>query len=115
MTILSGLLILISAYVGISHGLSTLTNSAPAGELKMMSDIGITETMRKTIAGLSLVLGILILFPQTFFVGNLMRAIMLIVTMALSLKINNFKFELIEIPFLLMPLALIYLGYSLKK
>lgn len=81
----------------------------------MMADLGITETGRKAIAGLSLVLGLLVLFPQTFFVGNVLRAIMIVGTMALSLKAGNVKFALIEIPFLVLPLTLIYLDYPLKK
>ena len=84
--LVSGLLLLLSAYVGISHGLGTLRNSPSAEELNMMSAIGITETMRRVIAGLSLVLGLLVLLPQTFFAANLMRAVMIIVTMGLSLK-----------------------------
>jgi hypothetical protein len=35
--------------------------------------------------------------------------------MALSLKTGNLKTALIEIPFLLMPLVMIWLGHPLKK
>ncbi|MCE7053467.1 hypothetical protein LZF95_02175 [Algoriphagus sp. AGSA1] len=113
--LLSGLLILLSVYIGFSHGIGTLRNEASPEQLKMMSELGITTPVRQGIAILSLVMAILILFPKTFFLGNLFRAIMIVSTMALSLKANNFKFALIEIPFLLIPLVLIYLGHPFKN
>lgn len=113
--LLSGFLILISLFVGFSHGIGTLRHKASVAESKMMGELGITETMRQAIAVVSIVLAILIVFPQTFFAGNLLRALMIVITMALSLKASNFKFALIEIPFLLMPLVLVYLGHPLKK
>jgi hypothetical protein len=71
--------------------------------------------MGQIVAILSFVVAIFLLFPQTFFVGNLINATMILVIMALALKTGNYKISLIEIPFLLMPLILIYLGHPLKK
>lgn len=113
--ILSGVLILLSVYIGFSHGIGTLRNNASVDELKMMSELGITETMRQGIAIVSILLAVFILFPKTFFAGNSLRAVMIVATMALSLKANNYKFALIEIPFLMIPLVLIYLGHPLKN
>lgn len=113
--LISGSLILISLFIGFSHGVGTLRNKASAVELKMMSELGITETMRQGIAAASILLAAFIVFPGTFFAGNLLRALMIVSTMAWSLKAGNYKFALIEIPFLLLPLVLIYLHHPLKK
>ena len=113
--LLSGCLILLSLVIGFGHGIGTLRHKASAAESKMMAELGITETMRQAIAVASILLAVLIVFPQTFFVGNLLRALMIVSTMALSLKAGNYKFALVEIPFLLLPLVLIYLDHPLKK
>ena len=63
MKLISGLLVVVSTYVGIRHDLNTLSRSPSAKELNRMSVLGITEPMRKAIAGLSLVLGQLVLLP----------------------------------------------------
>ncbi|CAM4416494.1 hypothetical protein SAMN06265348_11919 [Pedobacter westerhofensis] len=112
--IISALLILVTAYFGLSHGSRTF--SKPSAEyLQMMALLGITDTVR-VIFGICPILSvILILFPQTFFAGNVLRAVLLLLMMTLALKAGNYKFALIEIPFLAMPLLLIYLGHPLKN
>ena len=52
---------------------------------------------------------------KSFFIANLVNAVTILLIMAFSLRAGNFKTALIEIPFLLMPLVLIYLGHPLKK
>lgn len=112
--IASGIILLVSVYISVSHGMRTF--SKPTEEyMRMMSVLGISETMRVLIGVWSMVTALLILFPHTFFVGNILRAIQLLLMMAFALKAGNYRFALIEIPFLLMPLLLIYLGYPLKK
>ena len=113
--LVSGCLILISVFIGFGHGIGTLRHKASAAESTMMSQLGITETVRQAIAVASILLAVLIVFPGTFFAGNLLRALMIVATMALSLKAGNYRFALIEIPFLLLPLLLIYLDHPLKR
>jgi hypothetical protein len=55
------------------------------------------------------------LFPQTFFAGNLLGAAVILLIVALALNAGNIKMALIEVPFFLMPLILIWLGHPLKK
>ncbi|WP_442592215.1 hypothetical protein ACSBL2_13430 [Pedobacter sp. AW31-3R] len=107
--IISAVLILFSVYIGISHG-SRVFGKPTESYLEMMTRLGITDTLRIGIGVWSIASGILILFPPTFFMGNLSRAFLLIAMMALALKAGNYKFALVEVPFL--PLLLIYLGYS---
>ncbi|MDR7131830.1 hypothetical protein J2X69_004195 [Algoriphagus sp. 4150] len=112
--IISGLLILVSFYIGVSHG-SRVFQKPSAEYIEMMTALGITDTIRTMLGVCSILAAVLILFPTTFFIGNVLRAELLIVMMSLALKAGNYKFALIEIPFLLMPLALIYLGHPFKN
>ncbi|MCF2446776.1 hypothetical protein L0657_22655 [Dyadobacter sp. CY345] len=110
----SSLLILVTVYFGVSHGSRTFSTPSPA-YAEMIILLGINDTIRTMIGVWSILSAVLILFPQTFFIGNILRAVLLILMMAFALKAGNYKFALIEIPFLLMPLVLIYLGHPLKN
>lgn len=112
--IISGLLILITVYFGLSHG-SRAFGKPTAEQLVMMTSLGIDNNLRWVIGIWSMLSAILILFPQTFFTGNLLRAILLLLMMAFALKVGNYKFALIEVPFLMMPLILIYLEHPFKN
>lgn len=113
MKILSGVLILISLFLGISHGSRAFMK--PSEEYtRMMSVLGITDVTRMVFGLWAITTAILILLPRTFFWGNTLRAVQLVVMMAFALKAGNYKFALIEVPFLIMPLLLIYLGHPFK-
>lgn len=64
---LSGGLSLRSLFIGLGHGIGTLRQQASATERPMMAELGITETMRQGIAVASMLLAVLIVFPETFF------------------------------------------------
>jgi hypothetical protein len=113
MKILSGVLILITAFLSFKHGWEGLTNKPET--VNMLTELGIGEIGGKVMSVLTLAVGLLILFPQTFFAGNLLNAAVILLIMALALKTGNLKTALIEIPFLLMPLVMIWLGHPLKK
>ncbi len=111
--IISGILILVSVYFGISHG-SRVFSKPSEVYLQMMTSLGIGNSTRIIIGCWAIATALLILFPKTFFIGNVLRAVQIILMMALALKAGNYKIALIEMPFLLMPLLLIYLGYPIK-
>jgi hypothetical protein len=113
MKILSGVLILITAFLSFKHGWEGLTNKPET--VNMLTELGIGEIGGKVMSVLTLAVGLLILFPQTFFAGNLLNAAVILLIMALALKTGNLKTALIEIPFLLMPLVMIWLGHPFKK
>ncbi|MEH6680226.1 MAG: hypothetical protein V7724_06730 [Sediminicola sp.] len=110
---MSGILLLATVYFGVSHG-SRVFQKPTEQYLEMMDSLGISNTMRIAFGVLSIGSALLILLPKTFYVGNSVRAMLLVLMMALALKAGNYKFALIEIPFLMMPLVLIYLGHPLK-
>lgn len=63
--IISGLLILVTVYFGISHGSRAF--SKPSAEyLEMMTSLGITDTIRIMIGIWSILSAVLILFPKIF-------------------------------------------------
>jgi len=115
MKIVSGILILITAFLSFKHGWDGLTMNIKPGAPDMMAELGIGKQMGYVISVLSIAIGVMVLFPQTFFLGNLINATVILLIMALSLRVGNIKIALIEIPFLLMPLVLIYLGHPFKK
>ncbi len=112
--IISSLLILATVYFGLSHGARAFQK--PSLEyLGMMNSLGINEVIRIIIGCWAIASSVLILFPKTFIIGNVARAIFLLGMMLLALKAGNYKFAIIEIPFLLMPVILIYLGHPFKN
>lgn len=115
MKIISGILILITAFLSLKHGWAAITNNASAAEADMFSQSGITKPLSMVIGILSFGVGVMVLFPKTFFIGNVVNAVLMLLIMALSLKAGNMKTALIETPFLLMTLVMIYLGHPFAK
>ena len=113
MKIISGILIIITAFLSFKHGWEGISMKSETNE--MVTALGISKPVFLTISVLSLAVGVMVLFPQTFFIGNVINAITIVLIMALSLRTGNLKIALVEIPFLLMPLVMIYLGHPLKK
>ncbi|MEZ0612016.1 hypothetical protein ACAW74_26125 [Fibrella sp. WM1] len=114
MKIISIVLILISAFLSIKHGWDAF-QPANAEQTKMMADLGISKTAMPFFGVFSIVIGLMLLFPQTFFISNVLNAITIVLIMALSLRAGNTTMALIEIPFLAMPLVLIWLTYPFKS
>ena len=81
----------------------------------MMAILGVNKTMMPYFGVFSILVGLLLLFPKTFFLSNILNVITILLIMALSLKAGNYKIALIEIPFLVMPLILIWLKYPFKN
>jgi hypothetical protein len=115
MKIVSSILILITAFLSIKHGWAGVTGNVTPEEATMMSSIGVNKPLGYGIGILSMAVGLLVFFSQTFFAGNLINALIILLIMALALKSGNLKIALVEIPFLLMPLVLIWLGHPLKE
>lgn len=113
MKIVSIVLLLVSAFLTFKHGWDAFHPVQPAQE-KMMMELGITPAMAPYIGVFLVVIGILLFFPQTFFISNFLNATTILLVMALSLQAGNIKTALIEIPFLALPLVLIWLKYPLK-
>ena len=114
MKIVSGALLLVTVYLSISHGWSGLTGSKPE-ETKMLTDLGFNRSAIIILSLVSFAVAILVLIPQTFFLANLLNAMVVLLIQALALRTGNTKLALIEIPFLIMPIVLISLKYPFQK
>jgi len=115
MRIISGILILVTVYFSFTHGWPIVSNNVKPEQRKMLSELGINKSAGFMLGLLTLSVGVLVLIPQTFFIGNLFNAASILLIMTLGLRAGNTKIALIEIPFLVIPLVLIYLGHPFKK
>lgn len=114
-SIISLTLLVVSAFLSFKHAWDALHSKDHPESTKMMADLGIKASYAPVLALLSITIGLLLLFPKTFFLGNLLNAMTILIIMALALHTGNMKLALIEIPFLMMPLVLIWLKYPFKN
>ena len=113
MKIISIILLLVSVFLSIKHGWDVFQPSN-VEQTKMMGDLGITKPIIRYLGTFSIIIGLMLFFPQTFFISNVLNAVTILLIMALSLKAGNYTIVLIEIPFLTLPLVLIWLKYPFK-
>ncbi len=114
MKAISIILLLVSACLSFKHGWDAFQPPGPEQE-KMMGNLGITQSTIPYFGVFSIIVGLLLFFPQTFFISNVLNAITIVLIMALSLRAGDTKMALIEIPFLALPLILIWLKYPFKS
>jgi len=110
MRILSIALLLISVFLSFKHGWDAFQTPGPQQE-KMMADLGIPKGAMPYTGALSIAIGLMLIFPKTFVAGNILNAVVILLIMALSLNSGNVRTALIEIPFLAMPLLMIWLKH----
>lgn len=79
----------------------------------MIGGLGIAPPVLVGLSWLNLLVAGLLLFPATFFTGNLLNAAVILLLIAYALRAGNLHTALVEVPFLLLPLALIWLKHSL--
>lgn len=115
--LISAALILFTAFMGIKHGWQGLTinpnDPGPAADL--FRKINLSPAASKLIGAASIIGALLILLPQTFLIGNLLNAALILLLMVLFLNAREIKPALIEVPFLLIPLVLIYLKHPFAR
>ena len=114
MKIVSIVLLVISAFLSFKHGWDAF-QPANAQQAQMMSDLGIAKGVMPYFGVFSVLIGLMLFFPPTFVLSNILHAVTIVLIMALSLNAGNYKMALIEIPFLAMPLLMIWLKYPFKS
>lgn len=114
MKIISAILILVSAFLSVKHGWDAF-RPASIAQAKMMADLSISKAAMPYVGSFSIIVGLTLLLPQTFLVSNILNAITIVLIMAMSLNTGNYKIALPEIPFLALPMILIWLGHPLKN
>jgi hypothetical protein len=113
--IISLLLLIASVMLNFKHGWDTFNYKNNPGSVKAMADLGISEMAIPFLGSLAIITGVLLLLPKTFFYGNVLNAMLITLVMALAIRSENYKMVLLEIPFLLLPLIMIWLKYPFKN
>jgi hypothetical protein len=113
--LLSIVLGLLSVYLSCRHGWDSLQLAQHPASLNLLTELGISRRLAPFLGALSLVTGLLLCWPSTFFAANLLNAVSILGIMALALRVGNYQLAWLELPFLLLPLLLIYLGYPFQK
>ena len=110
--ICSAILVLLAFVMGLRHGVDLL-RSTPA-KVHESLHISLNQPTILVIGALTCVGAILILFPQTFFAANFISAAVVLYLAAVQGKTHNLRGALVELPFVLLPLLVLYLGYPFK-
>jgi hypothetical protein len=113
--IISLVLLLLSAGLSFKHARDLLLYKSNPASAKMMADLGIGEPAIPFLGFLTVLTGVLLLIPKTFFAGNVLNALLIVLIMALALRTGNIRMALMEIPFLAIPLIMIWLKYPFKN
>ncbi len=111
--IINSILILFAVFMGIKHGWNMLT--AKPEMLEMFGKWNFSKNAVMINGAITLTSAILILFPKTFVWGNFLMAAGILMIICLQLIHKDLKGAVIEIPFLLLNLIIIYLQHPLKK
>lgn len=111
--IINAILILIAVGMGLKQGWAMA-----AGQPEMMTLFGkwgIGKAAITIIGLVTIAAAILILFPKTFISGNFLMAAGILLIICFHLSDMNIKGVLVELPFFLLNLVIIYLQHPLKK
>ena len=109
------MLLIVSVSLSFKHGWDTFHYKDNPESAKMMNELGIGPTAIPFIGFLTIAIGVLLLIPKTFFTGNMLSAVSIVLIMALALRAGQVRIALIEIPFLALPLIMIWLKYPFKN
>lgn len=112
--VISAVLLLISVTLSFKHAWDSVHYKNNPESVKMMESLGINETFTPYLAAVGIAVGVLLLLPSTFFMGNMLNAFLIVMIMGLALRTGNYRTALLEIPFLVMPLVMIWLRYPFK-
>ena len=114
MKIIAAILLLASVGLNFKHGWDAFRSTSSPESNQMLTDLGLPASIAPYMGVLSIVTALLLLFPRTFFIGNVIAAVTIVLIMALSLHMGKPRIALIEIPFLAIPLLLIWLKHPLQ-
>jgi len=113
--IISSILILVSAFMSARVGWKGLSikpgDTGPFVHIKEKLKLG--DNALKVLAVLTIIGGILLLVPQTFLAANILNICLFLFLIVRWLMIRDVKSALSEVPFLIVPVVLIFLKYPL--
>ena len=112
---ISGVLLLVSVFLSVRHGWAGVTQTLKPAEAQLLAGLGFCKATLYAFSLYTLAATALLLFPHTFFLGNLLHAAGFLLLAALSLRTGNLRLAATELAILLLPLALIWLKHPLAK
>lgn len=111
--IINSILILTAVFMGFKQG--TAMFSAKPEMTEMFGKWGFDKTALMINGSITIVASVMILFPKTFIWGNFLMAAGILLIICFHLMDKDLKGVLIELPFILLNLFIIYLQHPLKN
>lgn len=110
--IINTVLMLAAVFMGLKQGYAMGTGKPEM--LELLGKGGFGPAAVKINGMITILAAILLLFPKTFLWGNFIMAAGILLIACIQLTDNNIKGALIEMPFLLLNLLIIWLRHPLK-
>jgi len=107
------MLMLIAVFMGCKQGYAMFSGKPEM--LEMFGKWGFNKTGLVINGAITIIAALLILFPKTFVWGNFLMAAGILLIICFHLLDKDFKGVLVELPFFLLNLAIIYLQYPMKR
>lgn len=111
--IINALLIAFAAYMGVKQGWAMCSGKPEM--LDLFGKWGFSKTGVMINGVITLLSVVLLLLPRTFVWGNFLMAAGILLIICFHLLDRDLKGVLIELPFFLLNLLIIYLGHPLKN
>ncbi|MBF4514778.1 hypothetical protein IRZ71_00390 [Flavobacterium sp. ANB] len=108
----SGLFLFV-VFMGIKQGYSMISGSPEI--VKILESLSFNKTEILLFGIVTLLSGILIFHPKTFLAGNFIMFTTILLLIVVQIQNQNLKGAVIEIPFLLMNIFLVYLKYPFSN
>lgn len=111
--IVNSVLILVAVFMGFKQGYAMLSGKTEM--LEMFGKWNINRTGLIAIGTVTMLSALLILFPKTFIWGNFLMAAGILLIICFHLLNKDLKGVMIELPFILLNVIIIYLQHPLKN
>jgi len=110
--IINSILILVTLFMGFKQGYAMFSGKPEM--MEMFGKWGFSKTALMINGAVTMISALLILHPKTFLWGNFLMAAGILMIICFHLLDIDLKGVLVEMPFLLLNLVIIYLQYPLK-
>ncbi|MGE9310117.1 DoxX family protein [Niabella sp. CJ426] len=111
--IINAALILVAVFMGLKQGYAMFSGKPEM--LDMFGKWGFNKSGLMINGAITIIAALFILIPKTFVWGNFLMAAGILLIICFHLLDKDFKGVLVELPFLLLNLVIIYLQHPLKK
>jgi hypothetical protein len=111
--LINTILILYAIWMGIKQGWAMFSSKPEMFEMFERWNFSMTDMMVQ--GGFTLLSALLIVYPKTFLLGNFLMAAGILLLICLQLSSKDLKGAVIELPFLMMNLLILYLGHPLAR